>query len=139
MSLNYLLIEGKEFDIGVRVKKLDEHFLTNNYPTDQQLSIRRDGCFPWMEKPNIPVFLGYRLSDGLQRTLTHIVVTREILNRRTRHREVDWMTVLWTLQEGVLPIRDRQDDFLAPPPKFRRRRPKQDETARKPGDRSEIG
>src|SRR5258708_6895247 len=40
-DLKYVLLECPEFDIGVRNKKLDEHFFSCNYPTDQQLEIRQ--------------------------------------------------------------------------------------------------
>jgi hypothetical protein len=114
-DLKYLIFEGGDFDIAVRNKKLDEYFLSCNYPTDQQVNIRKEGVFSWMKKPTIQIFLGYRLSGGLQRSLSHVMLTHENLHPVTGHRQVEWIETLWTEQEGVFPFRDTQNNFLTPP------------------------
>ena len=86
--MRYLFIESKDFDVGVRVKKLDKNLRSYQHTSHQQDAMRQDRCFPWDTCP-AHIFLGYRMSDDIEPALKSILLTCE------GPSENDWHRVLW--------------------------------------------
>jgi len=123
-QLRYLFIEGDEFNLGIRAKKVDEHWRSSNHDSAQQDELRTDGLFKCWDIPTYHFVLGYRDSGGLQPEITHVGITWE-------HKVVEMIRLLWTKSQGVIPFaQEIQPNLDMPPlpkPTTLRRR-------RKPGD-----
>ena len=121
-DLRYLLIEGRDFDIGLRPKKLDRNWRSYQAPTDQQESLRQYGVFSWAKKKTYHLFLGYRDAGEVERRITDIAITWERLERG-----VEVIKKLWNEADGERPTQFIQPDLSnveAPRAKVRVRRRK---------------
>jgi len=107
-DLKFLLIEGKDFDVGVRFKKLDQRFISYNHQSERQDELRSQRCFPCMQKHTAHILLGYRQTQTLHPTLSHIALTCE------GPKGLDWKELLWTETADIRPIQEHQSDFLPP-------------------------
>lgn len=122
--LSYLYVEGDDFSVGLRPKKFDSCWKVRNHDSGQQRQLRQGGRFPW-HKDTAHVFLGYRMTPGLEPSLSHIALTHETQTR------VEWVYVIWSSEEGVNPaFQPIQPPLpILPPPTVRVR--KKDREGRK--------
>jgi hypothetical protein len=100
--LDVLLIEGNEFCVGVRFKKLHGPFLTSNHVSDNQTELRRQGTFPEFRMQTAHVFAGWRSTGGLEPRLRDITLTSETTTSRGNYIR-DWIHPIWNAAEGQEP------------------------------------
>ena len=125
-GLKYLFVEGPDFNLGIRAKKLDADYRSYQHPSGQQDSLRQSGLFP-DEVPTYHAILGYRDTGGLQPAISHVVLTWE------KTADVEVIKVLWTASEGRLPVRPIQINLPEPPPPKMRRKKRADEGDKETG------
>ena len=113
-DLRYLYLQGQDFDVGLRVKKLGSDFRCSNHRSEQQDRLRstRRFLFP---TPVAHVFLGYRMRGGLEPALLDVCLSSEYLATDNSY-QLDWVHPLWNAVEGVVPVQPIQQDFAPPPP-----------------------
>jgi hypothetical protein len=128
--LTYLFIEGANFNVGIRCKKLSGRCLSYNHTSWNQENLRGTGCFPEWNLPTAHIFLGYRMRQGLEPAITDIALSSEYRDGNGRWR-LNWRHLLWTAGEGENPIRPIQPDLplLPPPPPRVRRKRRPDEAS----------
>jgi hypothetical protein len=113
-DLDFLLVEGTTFDVGVRAKKLNEECLSYNHCSGQQDRLRQAERFFNLERPTAHIFLGYRMRGGLEPALTNVSLSSE-------HQDCDgvrrlsWIFPLWNEAEGLPLIQPIQPDMFPPP------------------------
>jgi hypothetical protein len=112
-DLAYLLVEGDEFDVGVRVKKLNRHNLSYNHRSGQQDRLRRGQQFFNVGKPTAHVFLGYRMRGGLEPALTRVSISSEYEGENGSWY-LDWLYPLWNEAEGLPLIQPIQPNLFPP-------------------------
>lgn len=135
-QLKFLFIEGDDFNLGVRAKKVDANWRSCNHDSGQQDFLRQDGHFPGWNVPTYHLVLGYRQTEGLQPAISHVGITWE-------RQSVEMIRLLWTKSEGVIAfpveiqesLKDQTQATQPAPPKLRRR--KSDDAADGRGNRKQ--
>ena len=105
-DLRFLRIESDAVSIGIRNKKLDQQFRSHNHRSDNQDAIQQQGMFPGHA---YQLFIGYRDSDALIPSITHILLTFE------RNHVVHWRHFLWTAKEKLNPTQEIYAPLILPP------------------------
>jgi hypothetical protein len=132
-QMSYRLVEGDEFDVGIRGKKLNRHMLSYNHRSGRQDELRDGECFPEMAKPTAHVFLGYQARGGLEPGITKIALTSEFQDLAGRW-QLRWAHTLWVEAAAIHPIQPVIEDEMFPQPQVRRRRrPGTDEATEQQG------
>ena len=120
--LTYLLIEGNDFDVGIRAKKLNKQFLSYNHRSRRQDKLRQTEQFFGSGNPRAHVFLGYGMREGLEPALTVITLSSEFQDSSGEWK-LSWLYSLWNEAEGTPLIRPIQPDIFPPPPRITPRLP----------------
>jgi hypothetical protein len=132
-GMEYLFMEGEEFCVGLRNKKLDDCGQCYQHISDRQTELRSQGYFPEFKMQVVQVFLGYRYTDGVDEVeprLTDISLSAEHVTTCGQY-DVSWRRVIWDTDEGIEPVRPIQPPLIPPPaPVIRPRRRRADEGGR---------
>ena len=120
-GMDILFVQGTEFDIGLRFKKLDGENHTSNHQSEQQDELRVLGRydpqrFPELNTPTVHLFIGYRQTAGLQGRLKEIAYTFERQSARGGSY-VAWHEPIWNSLGGDDPQKTDTDPlpFDLPP------------------------
>jgi hypothetical protein len=128
--MEYLFIEGDEFSVGLRNKKLDDCGQCYQHISKRQTALRSEGYFPEFKMHVVQVFLGYRYTGGaneVEPRLTDISLSAEYVTTCGNY-DVGWRRIIWAADEGGEPVRPIQPPLIPPPtPVIRPRRRRADE------------
>jgi hypothetical protein len=105
--MRILFVQGQDFDIGLRLKKLDGGYRAYQHDSHQQNDLRRTGqfttqSFPELDFPLAHVFFGYRCTRGLRHQLRDIAISFEGMTARGQYF-VDWQRIVWSARGGFDP------------------------------------
>jgi hypothetical protein len=122
--MEFLFVEGNEFCVGLRVKKLDDDGQSYQHVSQRQTALRQENCFPEFKMHVAHVFLGYRYTDGADEVVPALI-DMSLSSERVRVNQrygVRWRVVIWTAGEGMAPVPIQPPLFPPPPPVVRPRR-----------------
>jgi hypothetical protein len=130
--LRFLFIEGDEFSVGLRNKRLSGSGACYQHVSVRQTQLRQTNCFPEFRMHVAHVFLGYRYTGGpneVQPRLLDISLSAECVTPCGCY-DVRWRRTVWDADDGIEPVRPIQAPLFPPPaPTIRPRRSAQGDEA----------